>query len=133
MPKNKKNSITTTMFNTWLDEHGICRTVVQPNAVIELQHAKENTAAVIQVSNGSCPPILVDIRLIKSINKEARDHFTMRGRKPMACAIAILVNSALSKVVGNFYLGINVPVAPTRLFTSEKKALNWLRINFIQT
>jgi hypothetical protein len=30
-------------------------------------------------------------------------------------------------VLGNFYLGLNKPLVPTRLFTSEEEAQAWLR------
>jgi len=121
-----KKVIELTWFTTWMED-GICRTVVKSNAVIELHHAQENTDTVVTLSNNSQPPILVDIRKIKSINKEARDHFAMRDRKPRVCAIAMLINSPLSKVVGNFYLAINQPSVPTKLFNSEDKAIEWLK------
>jgi len=69
---------------------------------------------------------LVDLRDINSITKEARDHFSMRDRKPAVSAIAMLVKSPVSSIIGNFFLGLNKPSVPTHLFTSEVKAVNWL-------
>jgi hypothetical protein len=127
--KNKKldKTINTTVFTTWIDEFGICRTKVKPNAVIMLDDARENSLAVIKLSGGKTPPLLVDLREITSIDKSARDHFAMRNRKPGICAIAMLIKSPLSKVIGNFFLGINMPSVPTQLFTSEEKAILWLK------
>jgi len=133
MPKDKCKIIYTAIFTTWLDEFGICRTVVKTNAVITLKDAQENTSAVNRISDNGCPPLLVDLREIKSINKDARDHFAMRDRKPGITAIAMLLKSPLSKVIGNFFLGINMPSVPTKLFTSEERAIEWLRKNFIKT
>lgn len=122
-----KNSGSTSIFTTWLDESGICRTVVKKNGAIGLIEAKDNTMEVEKISNGKLPPILVDIREIKSIDKQARDHFAMKNRAPKVCAIGVLIKSPLSKVIGNFFLGINLPSVPTKLFTSEEKALEWLK------
>lgn len=119
--------IETRVFYTSLEEDGYIRTRVKPGAEIRLQDAKENTAAVVKISGGSCFPLLVDMREIKSISKEARDHFSMRGRKPQVTAIAMLVKSPIGPVIGNFFIGFSRPVVPTRLFNSEKKALAWLK------
>jgi hypothetical protein len=120
-----KNSI----FTTSLDPRGFVFTRVRSGAQIQLQDAKDNTAKVIEVSGGSNYPILVDLREIKSISKEARDHFSMRGRKPNVTAIAMLVSSPLSRIIGNFFLGLNKPTVPTRLFTSEEEGILWMKRN----
>jgi len=118
-------TIETRVFNTWLQD-GICYTRVKPAAVIGLADAIENSEVVLKVSGGVVYPMLVDLRMINSITKEARDHFSMRGRKPGVNSIAMLVKSPVSSIIGNFFLGLNKPVVPTHLFTSEPKALKWL-------
>jgi len=113
------------VFRTYL-KNNICYSIVKSNAVIELKDAEANTFTVKQISKGKIYPILVDIREIKEIKKEARDHFTMKNRVPGVLAIAILINSPLSKIIGNFFMGINKPSVPSQLFTSEEKAIAWL-------
>jgi hypothetical protein len=119
----------TSVFTTTLDPRGFVHTLVRAGSEIQLEDAKENTAAVIRVSGGSNYPILVDLRKIKSISKEARDHFSMRGRKPNVTAIAMLVSSPLSRIIGNFFLGLNRPTVPTRMFTSESEGILWMKRN----
>lgn len=123
--KNKIIELRT--FNTWLDDNGICHTIVKPNAAIELKDAIENTAAVKDISMGSVYPILVDLKAIHSISKEARDHFSMQKRTAGVSAIAMLVKSPVSRIIGNFFLGLSNPTVPTHLFTDEEKAINWLK------
>lgn len=118
---------TSKIFTTTIDSHGFILTIVAKGAEVQVEDAKWNTEKVIQVSGGSNFPILVDLREIKSISKEARDHFSMRGRKPHVTAIAMLVSSPVSSVIGNFFLGLNKPVVPTRLFTKEKDAILWMK------
>lgn len=114
-------------FTTWVGEERICYTRVKPSVDITLEMALENTQAVIKVTEGESLPMLVDIRNIKSITKEARDHFSMRGRKGHVNAIAILMSSPVSKLIGNFFLGLNKPTVPTRLFTRQDNAISWLK------
>lgn len=114
------------VFTTTLDKRGFIISKVRPGSEIGLNEAKGNTQAVIDISGGANYPIFVDIREIKSISKEARDHFSMRGRKPNVTAIAMLVSSPLSRIIGNFFLGLNKPTVPTKMFTSEIDAIAWM-------
>lgn len=45
----------------------------------------------------------------------------------MTLAFAMLVDTPLSRTLDNFYLGLNKPPLPTRLFTTEDKGLEWLK------
>ncbi|CAN5154250.1 hypothetical protein BH09BAC5_BH09BAC5_28610 [soil metagenome] len=118
-----KQSIFTTVF----DKRGFISTKVAAGAEIQLEDAKENTLNVIKISGGANYPVLVDLKEIKSISKEARDHFSMRGRKPNVTAIAMLVGSPLSKIIGNFFLGLNKPIVPTKMFNTDMDAIKWMK------
>lgn len=106
---------------------GIARTKVKKNAVVTLEDARENSLIVNRFFVDEKFPLLVDSRGIQSISREARSFFTTNGRATNTIAFAILIDSSVSKVVGNFFLGINKPAVPTKLFLNEKDALNWLR------
>jgi hypothetical protein len=121
----KARVIETRAFQTFMKDD-ICYTVVKPGMVISLEDAQENTKAVSKISHDTIVPILVDLRLINHISKEARDHFSMRERKAGVNAIAMVVKSPVSKVIGNFFLGLNKPMVPTQMFNTESSALKWL-------
>jgi len=114
-------------FTTWLGDNEICYTVVKPNAVVEIADAIENSAIVKEISDGKTYPMLVNLKEIKSITKEARDHFSMQGRTPGIKAIGLLIKSPASTIIGNFFLGLNKSVVPVKLFTKEEKAVDWLK------
>jgi len=114
------------IFETTLDPRGFILSRVAPLAEIDLEDARENTRMVREISGDQVYPILVDIRKIRSISKEARDHFAMRDRKPGVIAIAMLVSSPLSRIIGNFFLGLNQPAVPTRMFTDRDMAEQWI-------
>ena len=121
------NKIELRVFTTWIDENDICITLVKPNAVIELEDAVQNSDSVKKLSDGKIYPMLVNLKEIKSISKEARDHFSMQGRTPGVTAIGMLIKSPVSSIIGNFFLGLNKSAVPTKLFTNEGKAIAWLK------
>ena len=117
----------TRVFKTWIGKEGICHTVVKPKAEIRIEDTIKNTELVKEISNGNTYPMLVDIRVIKSINKPARDYFATHHHVPTVKAIGVLVKSPVSEMIGSFFLGFNRPGVPLQLFTSKKKALTWLK------
>lgn len=122
-----KNAINVTGYWTWMGEDGIARTKVKPEIDITLNHALENTEAVTSLYVEKKFPILIDSRGIKSMSRDAREHFSTRGRDSKTNAFGIVIKSPLSRVVGNFFLGLNKPAVPTRLFDNEHDALEWLK------
>lgn len=42
-------------------------------------------------------------------------------------AFAIVVNSLAQRLIGNFYIKFDMPPSPTRLFTDEQKAIQWIK------
>lgn len=120
-------AIETTCYFTWMDEDGIACTKVKTAAEVNLEFAKENSVAVNSLSkNGEKFPLIVDARGIKSMTREARNQFSTRGRKTSVTCFAIIIDSPLSRVIGNFFMGINKPAVPTRLFDNEVEAKHWL-------
>ena len=114
---------------TWMGDDGIVRTKVKPMAEVTLKEALENSKAVnsfIQQTKKKYP-LLIDSRNIKSITKEARDHFAVRNRETSINCFAVLIDSPLSRIIGNFFMGLNKPSVPAKLFTNEKDALEWLQ------
>lgn len=114
-------------YYTWMGDDGIARTCVKPNIDIVLEHAVENSAVVTSFFKDKKFPILIDARNIKSMSYEARHHFSAHGRETKTNAFGIIIGSSISRVLGNFYLGINKPAVPTKLFDNESDATQWLR------
>lgn len=78
------------------------------------------------VNQGVSYPSLVDIRSIKSTTKAARDLLASEQGYRYIKTCSLIIDSSVNKYIGNFFLKISKPVAPTRLFTDEVKALDWL-------
>ena len=114
-------------YHTWMGNDGIARTMVKPNAEILLQDAEENTTAVETFYSQKKFPLLVDLRGIKSISPEAREHFTLKGRDSVVSAYAMVLSSSLSRMIGNFFMNFHKPAVPAKLFNREDDAVAWLK------
>lgn len=122
-----KDAIEVNGYYTWMGKDGIGRTCVKPNIDITLEDALENTEVVTALYQNKKFPLLIDSRKIKSMSYEARHHFSVRNRETVTCAFGIIIKSVISRVLGNFYLGINKPTVPTKLFDNESAAVKWLK------
>lgn len=114
-------------YFTWMGDDGIARTVVKQQAEIVIEDAMANSVAVNNLNGTEKFVLLVDTRQIKSITKEARDYFSLNGRESRVVAFGILIDSPLSAIIGNFFMGLNKPRVPVKLFTNELAAINWCK------
>jgi hypothetical protein len=121
------NAIELPAFWTWMGMDGICRTRAKPGAEVLIPDAVANSLAVTSLYNGKKFPLMVDARDVKSISKDARRHFAIHNRETKVTSFAIMVKSPLSRVIGNFFMGLNKPSVPARLFDDEKEAVSWLK------
>ena len=96
-------------------------------AIVDLKVAKEEVAAYVVLCKNEARPILVDIRNIKSVTGEARSHLAGEESAKVTRAVALLISSPLSRIIGKFFLGLNKTSFPSKLFTSEEEAFLWLR------
>ena len=71
--------------------------------------------------------MLSDIRKTKHFTREARARLSQEDGGKYVKAVGILVNSKIQEVIYNFFATINKAPAPARLFTNEKKAIEWLK------
>ena len=111
----------------WLDEVGIVRTVVLPNANIVLEDTVRNYEVVKELSQGQRVPMYTDARAVGSASRDVRVYASSDFVVKLVSATAVLVGSPVSRVLGNFFVRLNRPPYPTRLFTDEAEALDWLK------
>jgi hypothetical protein len=94
---------------------------------VTLENVTEVSRHLKKLSKGKKVPVFTDMRGLKSMTREARLFLSGEDAAQVTSAAALLIGSPLSKVIGNFFMGINKPPYPTKLFTSEEKALQWLK------
>jgi hypothetical protein len=111
----------------WFDDDGLCRIRVNPGADLALSDAQEAVALMTSLANGARYPTFVDVGQMRSISRDCRRYYAGPETAAVESAVALLVRSPLARAMGNFFMGVNRTLYPTRLFTSEDEALAWLR------
>src|ERR1035437_9832884 len=79
-----------------------------------------------KIQKGTAYPILSNITVTKRSTKEARDYFASEKACEDVIAAAILIDSILTSMIGNWFLHYSTPLVPTKIFTDEEKAKQWL-------
>jgi hypothetical protein len=110
-----------------LHEDGIIVQRLRNNAKQSLVDARENIDAFIQLAEGQKRPCIVDGRVAGTAEPGVREYYATPNSTRLTLALALLVGSAAMRVVANLFLTLNKPSVPTRMFTSEAEALEWLR------
>ena len=112
-----------------LREDGIFCTEVVPNTVMTIEDGLFSTKITNELQGGIAHPLLCDLSNVIKISKECREHFSGEQHAETYTATALLVTNPISKIIGNFFMGLNKPIKKTRLFTNKEKALEWLNLN----
>ena len=107
---------------------GILHFVYFPDAQERLEDAHANVKASEHLNPDQRRPLLVDLRPMRGIEREARAYYSSLRS---ITARALLVESPVTRVMANFFISINKPPVPTKLFTSEDQAVAWLK-NFME-
>ena len=66
------------------------------------------------------------MRGLREQTREARAYFASDEVARRVRAVALWVDSPVSRMIGNFFLGVGVQRTPSKIFTSEADAVSWL-------
>jgi hypothetical protein len=110
----------------WIDDDGILNILNKENATITIEQHRLTYAKLKVLVQGTRHPVLVDLRPIRSMDKASRDYSASADHLEIMSAVALVVGGPLSRAIGNFFLGLNIPPFPVKLFSDETKAREWL-------
>lgn len=125
MPEdNQPTEVTHPKFRMWLRPDGVVQLVWVAHVPSDLEDAIATIDAMTEITGGRPAPLLVDATLAGPQDRAARMEFIRRHE--VVSAVALIVGNPLSRMMGNFFINVNRPKAPTRLFEDESSALAWL-------
>ena len=100
---------------------------IKKDVEIDVHHAKEGLEIRVELQQGKPMLALVDSRDMLNMTRDARAFIADFEKKHnLNIALAILSDSLATNIVANFFIKFNKPVAPTKIFKTEKQALEWL-------
>lgn len=116
----------TNTITAWVDDRDIVHLVGEVGATQELADAQENVRLAMRLVGTTRRPVLVDMRAVKYIERDARAYYASDAGTMNAAAVGVVVESQITRMLANLVLAMARPGTPRRLFTDTTVALDWL-------
>lgn len=110
-----------------LSEDDILFTDCFLNTEMTLEDGKESTRISAEMVKYEPKPLLCNLTNVVKMSKECRRHSAGPEHAKTFSKTALIVSSPVSRLIGNFFLGLNKPHKPTRIFNSAEEGLKWLK------
>ncbi len=117
------DEVTGPQFRVHRSVEGYVRCDLADGAEVTGQDACAQLEAISSVTGGTPGPCLVDLRQARSVSREARTTFS---NYEGTSRLALFVDSPLSRIIANFFIGVSGSPAPTKVFTDLDAAQRWL-------
>jgi len=117
-------------YYLYLREDGIMYIRISSEKEESVELAKKMVQKMGEMVNHKQVAILAKHTEFALPGKENRAYWATREACPYSKADAFIINSAAMQLIANFYLKINKPYRPTKMFTNEDDAIKWLRTYF---
>jgi len=110
---------------TWMPADGILRILTREGELVTQANVREAFEAAAELVEAATCGILVDIRGMSRMSRDARNFFKARSG---GLGVALLAAPGPSLMIANFFMGLKRgPRTPTRMFVSEAAAVHWLQ------
>ncbi|MBI3135885.1 MAG: hypothetical protein HYZ14_14500 [Bacteroidetes bacterium] len=110
----------------WYDENGILCSISKKHEPQSLEQSKKTVEAFMKLVKGKKICLLMDVTNSPETSKEVRDYAANEFPK-FVKALAMISDSPLGKMLANIFFRIKTQPYPTRMFTDEEKAKEWLK------
>lgn len=112
-------------YRVWWDEpSGVTHTGWLKGAVCGIDEARAADAKIRAMGRGEVL-LMVDLRNVDSIDRPAREFFMDLDEGYRA--VAVVAGSPATRMLANFFIGLNRGVIPVKMFTADADALAWLQ------
>lgn len=120
------HEVKTTNYRLLFRADGIQEIHVLNGTIVTVEMIREMNEQTRKFGNGARFPNLIHIHGNLNADHKVRAFAASEEANLYTLADAFMITSTALKVIGNFYLRVNKPVRPTRMFTSETDAVEWL-------
>lgn len=114
-------------YSIFLREDNIIQIEIIESAEISIDEVIEGTDKIMRIVGDNKHPVLFIANEYSLPSKESREYLAKKESLPYSLADAYVINSFPQKLAANFYLKVNKPARPTKMFTNTEEALKWLK------
>jgi len=119
-----KEAVLETVLMTYGDD-GVLRIRINEGAAIGLTQAKLQSETIRRLCGTGKIAVLIDASANHTVTKEAQEYSAQNVGNRIATAV--IHPNPISKISLNLYLSIFRPATPYKMFSSEERALIWLK------
>lgn len=107
-------------------KNDVLHIVFKNDVIVDLDDMIESKKVREELQKGNPMKVFVDARGLFQITKDAREFASLEENAKMSSKMAIVVNSLGIRMVANFFVKVNKPNTPSKMFSTKEKALEWL-------
>jgi hypothetical protein len=108
-----------------IHENGVGQMHFKDGIILDVPGQMEHLSALIKITNGKKTPFVVTAGKHVNITPEARDNAIVIEDISPVCATAVVVQNLAYRLIADFYMKINRPKTPYKVFTDQKSAFSW--------
>jgi hypothetical protein len=109
----------------WMAE-GVLGISIKGPCSIDTDDTDEIYAAFDKLGVVAPTALLADIRPLRGVSLGVRHHMSSERAARYLASVALIADSPLTRTIGNFFMRLNRPPFPIRIFDGEAEALRWL-------
>ena len=113
---------TPSAFVSLIEEH-VLVVSAKDGVIIDVPQMWENFNATIELNPAGDYPVIFETLGYVSITTEARELAASKEMAKESCGMAIMMDNIAMRIFANFYMKVNKPLRPTKLFTDKKEAI----------
>lgn len=122
------------MFRCVLYDNGIIEIIWDAKLeMIEVHHLVHAQNSIGNLGEGNKMPIYMTIHEFLGVSNEGREFASSPEGVRFTLANAVLIDSLPKKILFNFFVKFNKPIAPTKGFTTKEDTFNWLLLKSNET
>ncbi|MBN8696897.1 MAG: hypothetical protein J0L87_10215 [Bacteroidetes bacterium] len=123
----KPNLIETKIAIISVEENGIGFQYFKDNTILDVPEQMENLEAIIKVTGNKPTPFVISAGKNVIITKEARDNaLPLESLSPIN-ASAIIVQNLAYRLIAEFFIKVQKPKNPYKIFTDKENAIEWCK------
>lgn len=125
-PPENTEVIETELATLWSDENGIVCAKSKKNIALTIEKLTNVIEVIEKLANGKKICFLDEITFVAPPDKAARIYVASAANK-LFIALALITKSPLSTMIANILFRLNLLSVPTKMFTDETEAREWLK------
>jgi len=119
--------IETTIAIISVDENGIGHQYFKDNTVLDVPEQLENLEAIKSVTSMKPTPFVISAGKNVMITKDARDNAILIEPLSPINASAIVVQNLAYQLIAEFFIKVQKPKMPYKIFTDKQNAYEWCK------